>query len=149
MKKILVSATAALLVSTSAFAAGNTNTGCGLGSMLIKDQSSLLMQLVASSLNGTSGNQTFGITLGTLGCEKPAKIASNLKLEKFVGENMDNIAMDIANGQGESLNTLATLMNVKDAAAFSAKLQNNFEAIYTADNVSSANVIDNIITIAG
>jgi hypothetical protein len=149
MKKILVSTVAALLVSTSVMAGGNSNTGCGLGSMLIKDQTSLGSQIVASFLNtALSSNQLIGITIGEFGCKKATKIVSN-EVNIFVGENMDNIAMDIANGQGESLNTLATLLNVADKAAFSTKLQNNFAAIYTNDSVASAQVIDSIVTIAG
>ncbi len=150
MKKVLGSiALTAALAATSAFAAGNSNTGCGLGSVLIKDQSSVVMQVLAATTNGTSGNQTFGITSGTLNCDKPSKIASNDKVETFVADNMDVLAMDIAQGQGESINTLATLLKIEDKAAFASKLQANFDAIYTSDAVSSAQVIDNIVTIAG
>ena len=56
MKKIILGS---CVLAASLFAGNNTNTGCGLGSVLIEDQSSTLMQLVATSLNGTSGNQTF------------------------------------------------------------------------------------------
>jgi len=149
MKKVLGSLAVAAALTSSAFAAGNTNTGCGLGSVLLEDQSSTLMQVVATSLNGTSGNQTFGITSGTLNCDKPAKMVGNEKVNTFVAENMDTLAMDIAQGQGESLTTLATLMKVEDKAAFAANLQANFDKIYTSDAVSSATVIDNIVTIAG
>ena len=106
------------------------------------------MQILAVTTNGTSGNQTFGITSGTSGCTKPAKLVSNDKATKFVEANMDALAMDISNGQGESINTLATLLKVEDKAVFTAKLQNNFEKIYTNTNVTSAEVIDNIMTVA-
>lgn len=142
MKKLLLSSIAILALTSSLFA--NQNTGCGLGSVLVKDQSTLLMQLVVTSLNGTSGNQTFGITSGTLDCEKPATIASNDKLNKFVSENMDELALDISAGQGETLSTVAKLMKVKDTASFSAKLQKNFSNIYASKNVNSAAVIDSI-----
>jgi hypothetical protein len=145
MKKILlISATTALL-STTLFA---DNVGCGLGNSVIKNQDSVLMQVFAVTTNGTSGNQTFGITSGTSGCTKPAKIVSNDKATKFVENNMDTLAMDISSGQGESIDTLATLLNVKDKSAFIAKLQKNFTNIYTTSDVTSAQVIDNIITVA-
>src|SRR5574340_791535 len=51
---------------------------------------------------------------------------------------MDALATDIANGQGETVDTLAVMMEVEDKAAFVAKLQANFDKIYTADSVSSA-----------
>ncbi|GGD39115.1 hypothetical protein GCM10012288_11450 [Malaciobacter pacificus] len=144
MKRILISSISALLLTTAANAQVNPNTGCGLGSVIIKDQSTVVMQVLAATTNGTSGNQTFGITTGTLNCDKPSNFVSNDKLQKFVGENMDELAMDISAGQGETLNTVATLMNVQDKASFNAKLKENFSSIYANENVTSANVIDSI-----
>lgn len=142
MKKILLSSIAALTLTVSASA--NSNTGCGLGSLVIKDQSTVAMQVLAATTNGTSGNQTFGITSGTLNCEKPASLVSNDKLNKFVADNMDELAMDISSGQGETLQTVAKLMKVENTEAFSAKLQKNFDNIYSSKNVNSAQVIDSI-----
>ena len=61
MKKLLLSTIAVVALSSSAFA--NANTGCGLGSVLIKDQSTTVMQVLAATTNGTSGNQTFGFQM--------------------------------------------------------------------------------------
>jgi len=145
MKKLI-----ALGVLAAGFAfAGNPNTGCGLGYMIFKDkQDSLLTQVLAATTNNISGNQTFGITSGTLGCEKPAKIATNDKLNNFVRDNLDKIAMDAARGNGESIKTLAKLLNVKDEKAFAAKLQKNFDKIFASDNVTYSQVLDNIATYA-
>jgi hypothetical protein len=141
MKKI-ISLIAAIGLTTSIYA--NENTGCGLGSLVIKDQSTVVLQALAATTNGTSGNQTFGITSGTSNCAKPSNFVSNDKLNKFVGENMDELALDISAGQGETLATVAKLMNVENNAEFSAKLQANFSNIYTSENVTSAAVIDSI-----
>ena len=142
MKKIL-SALTILGLSCSLYA-NNTNTGCGLGSIVIKNQNSSVLQALAATTNGTSGNQTFGITSGTSNCNKPSNFVSNDKLNQFVNENMDELAMDISAGKGETLSTVAKLMNVEDTNAFSAKLQANFSEIYSSENVTSANVIDSI-----
>ena len=141
MKKIL-SAVAILGLVSSLYA--NSNTGCGLGSIVIKNQNSTVLQALAATTNATSGNQTFGITSGTSNCNKPSNFVSNDKLNQFVNENMDELAMDISSGQGETLTTVAKLMNVEDTKAFSSKLQSNFTNIYTSENVTSANVIDSI-----
>ncbi|RXJ85817.1 DUF3015 family protein [Arcobacter cloacae] len=143
MKKIL-SLLAVTALTSSLYAANNENTGCGLGSIVIKDQSTVLLQVIAATTNGTSGNQTFGITSGTSNCDKPTNFVSNDKLNQFVGENMDELAMDISSGKGETLNTVAKLMNVVNTQEFSAKLQANFSEIYTSENVTSAQVIDSI-----
>lgn len=145
MTKLLLISAVTTLITTSSFAG---NVGCGLGNQVIKDQNSVLMQVFAVTTNGTSGNQTFGITSGTSGCSKPAKIVSNDKAIKFVENNMDALAMDISSGQGESINTLATLLKIEDKVAFTTNLQSNFENIYTSTNVTSAQVMDNIMTVA-
>jgi hypothetical protein len=62
---------------------------------------------------------------------------------------MDELAKDIAMGQGESVDTLAELLNVEDKAAFSAALQSNYNDIYTSKNVEMSDVVANISTIAG
>lgn len=143
---IAVSATALLSVSSVSFA-NNANVGCGLGSMIIEDQSTTTMQVLAVTTNGTSGNQTFGITSGTLGCAAPAKLVMNDQAQKFVAENMDGIAVDLAAGKGENLDTLLSLIEVEDKAAASAVLKSNFASIYTSSDVTSAQVVDNIIAV--
>jgi hypothetical protein len=109
-----------------------------------QQDNSLVKQVLASTTNSTSGNQTFGITIGTLGCQKPTKLVSNDKLNNFVRDNLDKIALDSAKGSGEDLKTLAKLMNVQNEAEFSAKMQKNFDKIFASDNVTYSQVIDNI-----
>lgn len=145
MKKILVSALAAVALSTSAMATVNSQTGCGLGAVIIKDDSSAVMLALQATTNGTSGNQTFGITSGTLGCKK-VKLVMNERAEEFVASNMDILAKEIAVGHGESLDTLAELLNVEDKAEFSASLQSNYNSIYTSQKVEMNDVLDNIAT---
>ena len=148
MKKVFLATLAVTTLVVSAHAERNLNTGCGLGSMIIDNQNTVAKQVIASTLNNISGNQTFGITTGTMGCEKPVLLVSN-EVETFVADNMDNLATDIAAGQGETLDTLAAMLNVQDKAAFESKLKANFDKIYASEDVTSAKVIDNIVTIAG
>ena len=145
MKKILVSAVAVLALSTSVIAAGNTQTGCGLGGQVIKQADSAVMYALQATTNGTSGNQTFGITSGTSGCKK-AKFVMNERASEFVASNMDVLAKEIAVGHGESVDTLAELLSVEDKATFSASLQANYNKIYTSKNVKMSDVLDNIST---
>ncbi len=142
MKKILLSSVAFLAFSSAAYA--HSNNGCGLGTLVIKNQDTVVTQVLGATTNGTSGNQTFGITTGTLNCDKPAEFVSNDKLNKFVTDNMDELAMDISAGKGETLDTVAKMMNVKDTAKFNSTLKENFSDIYSNTNVTSASVIDSI-----
>lgn len=145
MKKILVSVAAVLALSTAAMADVNSQTGCGLGSQIIKDDSSAVMLALQATTNSTLGNQTFGITSGTSGCKK-TQFVMNERAEEFVASNMDILAKEIAAGHGESLDTLAELLNVQDKAAFAVALQSNYNSIYTSKNVEMSDVLDNIAT---
>ncbi len=145
MKKILLSAVAVIALTTSAMAGVNDQTGCGLGALIIKNDDSAIMLALQATTNGTSGNQTFGITSGTLGCQK-TKFVMNERAEEFVASNMDILAKEIAVGHGESIDTLAELLNVEDTATFSASLQSNYNSIYTSKSVEMSDVLDNIST---
>ena len=144
MKKLLVSLAAVAALSTAAFAA-NTQTGCGLGTMIIKNADSAIMYALQTTTNGTSGNQTFGISSGTSGCKK-TKLVINERAAEFVASNMDTLAKEISVGHGESVDTLAELLKVEDKAAFAVALQANYNNIYSSQSVEMADVLDNIST---
>ena len=147
MKKLIVSIAAVAALSSAAFAAANDQTGCGLGSQVFKSTpNSAVLFSIQATTNGTSGNQTFGITSGTSGCKK-TKFVMNERAEEFVASNMDQLAKEIAMGQGESVDTLAELLAVEDKEAFASALQTNYKSIYTSENVKMADVLDNIATI--
>ena len=148
MKKVLLTTVVVLLTfSGIAFASyPKENTGCGLGTMLFEGKSGLLQQVLAATTNGSFGTQTFGISLGTLDCNKPVKFASNEQLNNFVASNMHNLAKDAAMGHGEYVDTLAELMDVpgSERVEFSHMLQANFSNIFTDGSVSHVEVIENI-----
>ena len=154
MKKLVVMINAMFMMivvlSGVGWAVDQKNTGCGLGSIAWEGQNGLMSQTLAATTNGTFGTQTFGITSGTSNCEQVKSFTSNEKVDTFVAENMDNLAMDIARGQGEYVNTLAILMEVPDAkkASFSSQLQAHFSDIYTSDKVTHSDVVQNILVVA-
>ncbi|MDD2781011.1 DUF3015 family protein [Sulfuricurvum sp.] len=148
MKKVLISIAAVAALATAGLATVNSQTGCGLGSQIIKDDSSAVMLALQATTNGTSGSQTFGITSGTSGCKK-AKFVMNERAAEFVASNMDQLSREIAIGQGESVSTLAELLNVENKAEFASALQANYNAIYTSEKADMATVLDNVSTIAG
>lgn len=152
MKRILLAVALCLAYATAAFA-GNAkeNTGCGLGTVMWGDKAdgSVMSQSLQATTNGTFGNQTFGITSGTLECKEPAHVARNEHLNRFVMSNMDNLARDIAQGHGENLDTFAELLQVpvEKRAEFAARLQGNFDKVFSSDQVVLAEVIDNALAV--
>lgn len=150
MKKFFIATAAVALVASAGVTDANAglqdNVGCGLGTVLLADQGdSFLTRMAATTTNGILANQLFAISTGTLGCSAPDGIAMN-ETEKFVAENMDNLAKDIAMGQGESLDTLRVLMEVEasQADAFKLALQENFDNIYSTESVEAFDVIASI-----
>ena len=155
MKKIILLAAVCMLIGAgTAFAGGNTNTGCGLGSLLWDELGhggkgqSLLIQVCEATTNGTFGSQTFGITTGTSNCDKPSVMVKNDAFQ-FAAANLDNLAKDIAMGQGETLATFAELMEIPAAqrAAVYSQLQTNFSRIFTSAHVQAGTVVENIVTV--
>lgn len=151
MKKILLALFICAVACNLAYAGAELkkNCGCGMGSILFENNEGLMSQTAAATTNGLFGNQTFGISSGTLECNQPAAFYGSLMLHRFVAENMDNLAKDISRGQGESLETLAVLMNVpqQQRGDFSTKLQANFGRIFTSPQVTEEEVVANIIAV--
>lgn len=92
--------------------------GCGLGSVIITNNN--IMQIFASTSNGTSGNQTFGITSGTSNC-KPSGKKLALEQQVFMEANFTSLMQESAEGSGETLKAFADLLgcNSTTFASFS------------------------------
>lgn len=118
--------------------------GCGLGSMLFKGRSNDgMIQILAATTNGTSGNQTFGITFGTSNCNPghgPARTAS-----LFIIANREALEKDVSRGSGESLEHLAKIVGCQQDA-LGAHLQTNYGTIFPTQEVSNEDVAKNVMT---
>ena len=139
MKKFLALAAFAVAFSaSSAFALDST--GCGLGSIIFKGQSGLLFQTLAVTTNGSFGNQTFGISTGTSGCDRNGRISGGTgKVLAFLENNLEQFAVDAARGHGETIDTVATLMGVSSEKA-GTTIKENFAFIFDSHDVSAVTV---------
>lgn len=132
------------LTSANAMADGYGPAGCGLGSMIFEPDSGFT-QVFAATTNGTSGNQTFGITSGTSNCDSGgAKTAS---AKAFVQTNRATLAKDIARGNGETIVSLTQLAGCQDPAAVGATLQKNFRTIFPNASVSDVAVSESVVVV--
>ncbi len=138
MKKIVVAALVTFAAASS-MAAQNNVGSCGWGSKVFEGQSGIAPQVLAATTNGTSGNQTFGITFGTSGCTQDGVVSSHWKTAMYIDGNRVALARDAAAGQGESLDTLAELMGVKaaDRALFASTIKGNFATVFANDQVAA------------
>lgn len=135
------------LVLLAAFAAFANNVGVGFGTVLMEGKEGKVFEVLAVTTNGTSGSSTFAITSGTSGYKEGQRIGMSA-VDAFIAENMDALAVDIAKGEGEYLDTLAFLMKVSDAEAFKLLVHNSFDKIYSSQDVTSADVSETIKAIS-
>jgi DUF3015 family protein len=128
----------ALAVNPGSSAYGD-GPGCGLGAQIF-NQKAILHQVLAATTNGTVGNQTFGITTGTLGCTNNGKFASNEHATLFANLNFENLSQEMAQGGGEHLASLATLMGVpaEQQPAFFAMTQEKYTTLIQSGETTPA-----------
>ncbi len=153
MKKMIIAVFVCMMLIGSAgmAAAQGVHTvredcGCGLGGYAIGQETGLIWKLVGTFLNGLCGNQTFAMTSGTLGCGEPQSLAVLEQMNIFVADNMDALAVDIAQGNGESLDALAEIAAIPEEKRpiFYSTLQQNFDRIYISADVTNDNVVNEI-----
>ncbi|MFP4561146.1 MAG: DUF3015 family protein [Thiohalorhabdus sp.] len=137
---------AALTALPISSALAKDSTGCGAGTMLFDGQEGVAPQVLAVTTNGILGNQTFGISSGTLGCDQDGVVRSKEKVAKFIDDNMNKLAADMASGGGETLASLADLMGVakEDRPAFYRSAKEHFPRIYADDEVVAGEVMENL-----
>ncbi len=112
--------------------ADDGSSGCGVGWMILKDNS-LISSSFRSMTNGTFSN-TIGMTLGTSGCAKH-KIVKNEELPVyFANANFDQLTLDMSKGDGPYLATLAYTLGCQDVKTFSTAVQENFRTLASLQN---------------
>lgn len=134
MKKILTLIT---LSSLTSFSFADNPAGCGLGTAVVFTNATEWHEFVlAATTNGTSGSQTFGMTSGTLGCEAANGPLADIQL--FIDQNIDQLAIDTARGQGETLAALAEVIGIsaEDQVVFEQTLKDNFDQLFQVSSTS-------------
>lgn len=119
----------------------DTGPGCGLGKLAwgdYKGQKEIAPQVLMATTNGTFGSTTFGISTGTSGCTNDGKIMGEHKTTAFASLNFDALSAEMAQGQGEHLASLASLMGVapEHQAAFFAMTQERYTSLVKAGETS-------------
>lgn len=152
MKKLLLSAfivSAPFTAITATAAGGHGPAGCGLGTEVVfRNADEWHEHVLAATTNGTSGNQTFGMTSGTLGCES-AKGPLSGGISLFLDNNMEQLAVDTATGHGETLAALSELVGVSemDQTTFNQVLKSNFDQIFSSAEVTSGEAYNALVAV--
>ena len=136
MKKLLAGL-ALLTASSSAMAVAPGGENCGWGNMLFEGQSGLGSHIIASITNGTSGNNTFGMTTGTNGCSTSGTLTYGGK--SMVSSIMGEFSEDVAAGQGDAMDTVAVIYGIEkqDRDTFAKVMHENFAVIFPNEDVTA------------
>ena len=146
MKKMLMASILAG-ASASSFAGVPGGDSCGWGNMLFEGQSGLPIHVVASITNGTSGNNTLGMTSGTNGCSADGTLTYGGKPLINLGAIMDEFSEDVARGDGEALTAVAISMGVEsgDRSHIKREMHSNFDALFPSDYVTADDVMASML----
>ncbi len=145
MKKlsVLVTMLVSLIFASSASAAGYGAAGCGWGGKVIGKNNDIMAQLGATILNGVSSNKTFAQSSGTSGCGKVGLVTAENEQTVFVASNYHNLAKQMAAGEGEDLNTLATLLGcpTDKTAQFRIFTRQNYSSIFASAETTPSGML--------
>jgi hypothetical protein len=145
MKLRVLFTAAALIVTSQAANAVVGDAGCGLGSMIIQDNTKL-MQIFAVTSNGFTGSQLFGITSGTSNCRAQNFVMREKAVQYFAEVNKEDLSREMAQGRGEKLNTIASLYGCDQSAqpAFAKMTQGSYERIIPASTTTVTEMVSNL-----
>jgi hypothetical protein len=106
---------------------------------------------VALTTNGSSGNNTFGVSSGTNGCSASGTIKYGGKSMVAVGDHMDEFSEDVARGDGEVLTAVAVTLGVapEDRAYFKETMRVNFTRLFPTEDVTQEDVLGNMWEVLG
>lgn len=150
MKRIAtLAAVIALAAPGLALAKGGNHpmAGCGLGYVLFgHNDNSPVMQVLAATTNGISGNQTFGMTTGTSGCTDDGAVKFVKEAEVYAEVNLDSLRKEMAAGQGEFVNSFAALLGARgqEIPQMVQVFQKNYAQIFPNSSTTSAEMLQNL-----
>jgi len=145
MKKLVAIGIAAMLTAPATLLAKGNHpmSGCGLGYFLIgSKENSKVMQVLAATTNGTSANQTFGISSGTSGCTEDGAVKLVKEAEVFAEVNLDTLRKEMAIGDGEFVKTFATLIGAKDVSQMVQFFHDNYTTLFPSSATTSDELLN-------
>jgi hypothetical protein len=105
-------------------------------------QKQIAPQVMMATTNGTFGSQTFGISSGTSGCTNDGVIMKNKHIS-MANLVFQSLAEDMAQGRGEHLASLATLLGVPGEAQpdFFALVQEKYTMFVGSDHTTAVTML--------
>lgn len=147
MTRILLAITLAFGVSTfsSTAMAADGSSGCGVG-WYVTQKNSLVSSFIRSLTNATFLNSV-SMTFGSSNCQKHDLVKNDKLQQHYAEANLDQLAVEMAVGDGEYLRGFAFVLGCSDAAYgdFSSLTQSKYAEIFGGE-VDAAKLLERVKT---
>ena len=139
---VILGSILALAPATSALAA------CGFGTKIWGEDAGLGGKILAFTTNVWTF-KGISTTSEISGCgeeDNLFKKIGSVKLRYYASQNLDHLAADFARGQGEHLDAIAHLIQIRaeDREDFQALAQNHFESLFSHDHVTAGEMLEQL-----
>jgi hypothetical protein len=126
----------------------DTGPGCGLGKLAWQNYPNAKTkgaQVMMALTNGT-GMNTFAISTGTSGCTDDGRVWAEQKVTMFAELNSDALAQEMAQGRGEHLASMATLLGVPQQhhSTFFGMAQARYTTLAQAGDLSAGAMVKSL-----
>ena len=142
MQKLIGFVFLSLVVSQVSLA---NSAGCGLGSLIFQ-KDTILSQTLAETFNGSSSSQLFGITSGTSNCTAHGIVMQEQEAKVYAESNLPSLKIEMARGQGESLNAFSQILGCQDSSSFAQMTKAKYSVIFPTQDVKSDDVVEHVKT---
>ena len=146
MKKLLNIFLLGSILVLSPFSA--SFAACGLGNEIWGENGGFGKKAMASTTNVWT-MKGISTTFEIFGCgpeDNWFKTVSNEKVRYYASQNLDHLAAQCARGQGEHLDAIAYLIQIReeDLERFHTLAQANFESLFSHDKITADEMLDNL-----
>jgi len=141
-KVLVLAGFLAIAPASASFAA------CGFGTTLWEGNDGITAKILAFTTNFWTF-KGISTTSEISGCgeeDNLFKKISSAKLRYYASQNLDHLAVDFSRGQGEHLDAVAHLIQIRseDREGFQALAQNNFELLFPHDDVTAGEMLEQL-----
>jgi hypothetical protein len=128
--------------------AGSALAACGFGTALWEGNEGIAAKILAFTTNVWTF-KGISTTSEISGCgeeDNLFKKIGSVKLRYYASQNLDHLAADFARGQGEHLDAIAHLIQIRveDRDGFQALAQNHFESLFPHDHVTAGEMLEQL-----
>jgi hypothetical protein len=145
MKNLLIVLSLSLM-SASVFA--DSSTGCGLGSLIWKDNS-IISAMFRITTNHSFSSQLFGITTGTSGCSAHSIVKRDMAPVYYAEANIEELKVEMSQGKGEFVGTFSEALGCPSTlkADFIKMSQEQYSEIFPKAEVTPMEMLTNVKTL--